>query len=94
MKPCICSADKITLVRVRRNKNNSEFMQENGESMDDSVPLESRPRASTRQQVSSDQETGSNRALIAKNSEHVEACNQQIQEMEQMKFQGSCPRRN
>ena len=31
-------------------------MQENGESMDDSVPVESRPKASARQQVASDQE--------------------------------------
>ena len=36
--------------------------------MDDSIPVESRPKASVRQQVSSDQEIGSNRAPITKKS--------------------------
>ena len=49
-------------VRARRNKNNSELVQENGESMDDSVAVESKPKASALQQVSSDQESGSNGA--------------------------------
>lgn len=59
---------QVNSVRARRNKNNSELVQENGKSMDDSIPVESRPKTPAPQQVSSDQEIGSNGAPITKNS--------------------------
>ena len=67
VKPCICSADKLTQLEWEETRI-TQLVQENGESMDDSIPVESRPKASARQQVSSIQEIWGNRVPIMKKS--------------------------
>ena len=86
VKPCICSADKLTQLEREETRIIQSSCKKMGNQWVIAYPWKADPKLLPNNRSQAIKKLEATERWLQKNPENAEACNQQIQEMEQMEF--------